>query len=45
MLLLNIIRKLTGFFSSTSHVYSLQNKKIKENFKTNPSSKYGKTKL
>ncbi len=33
------------FFSSTSHVYSLQNKKIKENFKTNPSSKYGKTKL
>ncbi len=33
------------FFSSTSHVYSLQNKKIKENFKTYPSSKYGKTKL
>ena len=33
------------FFSSTSHVYSLQNRKIKENFKTNPSSKYGKTKL
>jgi nucleoside-diphosphate-sugar epimerase len=33
------------FFSSTSHVYSLQDRKIKENFKTNPSSKYGKTKL
>ena len=33
------------FFSSTSHVYSIQNKKIKENFKTKPSSKYGKTKL
>ena len=33
------------FFSSTSHVYSLQNRKIKENFKTKPSSKYGKTKL
>ena len=33
------------FFSSTSHVYSLQNRKIKENFKTNPLSKYGKTKL
>ena len=33
------------FFASTSHVYSLQNKKIKENFKTNPLSKYGKTKL
>ena len=33
------------FFSSTSHVYPLQNRKIKENFKTDPSSKYGKTKL
>lgn len=33
------------FFSSTSHVYSLQNIKIKENFRTIPSSKYGKTKL
>lgn len=33
------------FFSSTSHVYPLQIRKIKENFKTNPSSKYGKTKL
>jgi len=33
------------FFSSSSHVYPLQNKKIKENFKTKPSSKYGKTKL
>ena len=33
------------FFSSTSHVYSCQNRKIKENFKTKPSSKYGKTKL
>ena len=38
-------KKIDWFFSSTSHVYSLQNKKIKENFKTNPSSKYGKTKL
>tara|TARA_B100001057_G_C22848795_1_gene950112 strand:+ start:1428 stop:2237 length:810 start_codon:yes stop_codon:yes gene_type:complete len=33
------------FFSSSSHVYSLQNIKIKEHFKTNPTSKYGKTKL
>lgn len=33
------------FFSSTSHVYPLQNKKIKENFQTKPLSKYGKTKL
>ena len=33
------------FFSSTSHVYSLQNMKIKENFKINPSSNYGKTKF
>ena len=33
------------FFASTSHVYPFQKKKIKENFKTNPISKYGKTKL
>lgn len=33
------------FFSSSSHVYPLQKKKIKENFKTKPFSKYGKTKL
>ena len=33
------------FFASTSHVYPLQNKKIKENFRLNPSSNYGKTKL
>ncbi len=33
------------FFASTSHVYPVQPGKIKENFKTNPSSKYGKTKL
>ena len=33
------------FFASTSHVYSLQKRKIKENFKKIPSSKYGKTKL
>ncbi len=33
------------FFASTSHVYPFNKKKIKENFKTNPISKYGKTKL
>ena len=33
------------FFSSTSHVYSFSKKKISENFQTNPSSKYGLTKL
>ncbi len=33
------------FFASTSHVYPYQKKKIKENFRTNPISKYGKTKL
>jgi|TARA_B100000959_G_C14962323_1_gene616285 UDP-glucose 4-epimerase len=33
------------FFSSTSHVYSLTTKKIKENYSTQPSTKYGKTKL
>ena len=32
------------FFASTSHVYPLQNKKIKESFRLSPSSKYGKTK-
>jgi len=33
------------FFASTSHVYSLQKKLIKENFKCKPSSNYGKTKF
>ena len=33
------------FFSSTSHVYSLTTKKIKEDYLTQPSTKYGKTKL
>ena len=33
------------FFSSTSHIYPFQKKKIKETFKYNPVSKYGKTKL
>jgi len=33
------------FFSSTSHIYPFQKKKIKETFKLNPVSKYGKTKL
>ena len=33
------------FFSSTSHIYSFQKKKIKETFKPSPVSKYGKTKL
>ena len=33
------------FFSSTSHVYGFSKKKISENFKTKPSSKYGLTKL
>ena len=33
------------FFSSTSHVYNFSKKKISENFKTKPSSKYGLTKL
>ncbi len=33
------------FFASTSHVYPFNNRKIKENFKLNPVSKYGKTKL
>lgn len=34
------------FFPSTSHVYSSNNiKKIKENYKLNPITKYGKTKL
>ena len=33
------------FFASTSHVYPFYKRKIKENFKTNPVSKYGKTKL
>ena len=40
-------KKNTGwiFFSSTSHIYPFQKKKIKETFKSNPVSKYGKTKL
>jgi len=41
-------KKLTWFFySSTSHVYSYQKnfRKIKENYKKIPKSKYGKTKL
>ena len=33
------------FFSSSSHVYSFSNKKIKENIKLKPISKYGLTKL
>lgn len=33
------------FFSSTSHVYSFSNKRIKEDSKLQPISKYGKTKL
>ena len=33
------------FFASTSHVYSFQTKKISENNKVNPLSKYGRTKL
>lgn len=33
------------FFSSTSHVYAFSKKKIKENSKTIPSTKYGLTKL
>ena len=33
------------FFASSSHVYPLHKRKINENFKTNPVSKYGKTKL
>lgn len=33
------------FFSSTSHVYNFSSKKIKENQKVFPISKYGKTKL
>ena len=33
------------FFSSTSHVYEFQNKKINENSLTKPFSVYGKTKL
>ncbi len=33
------------FFSSTSHIYPFQKKKIKETFKPDPASKYGKTKL
>ncbi len=33
------------FFSSTSHIYYFSNRKIKENFKKSPISKYGKTKL
>ena len=33
------------FFASTSHVYSSSKKKISENFRTNPISFYGKTKL
>ena len=33
------------FFSSTSHIYPFQKKKIKETFMLNPVSKYGKTKL
>ena len=32
------------FFSSTSHVYGSSQKKIKESFKINPISYYGKTK-
>lgn len=32
------------FLASTSHVYSSQKKKIKENFKVNPLTYYGKTK-
>ncbi len=33
------------FYSSTSHVYPFQKKKIKETYKLKPVSKYGKTKL
>ena len=33
------------FFSSTSHVYGFSKKKISEKVKTDPSSKYGLTKL
>ena len=33
------------FFASSSHVYPLNKRKINENFKTIPVSKYGKTKL
>lgn len=32
------------FFSSTSHVYPFSNKKLKEETKVNPITKYGKTK-
>ena len=34
-----------AFFSSTSHVYPLQKKLIKESFKAKPVTKYGKTKF
>ena len=33
------------FYSSTSHVYSYSKRKIKENYKIKPITKYGKTKL
>ena len=38
-------KKIIVFFSSSSHIYDYSNKPIKENFKTKPSSFYGKTKL
>jgi len=39
------LKKTFFFFSSTSHVYLFNKKKINENFQTKGISKYGKTKL
>lgn len=41
----NTKKKVYLFFSSTSHVYSLNKHKITEKFKTKGISKYGKTKI